>query len=241
VRLLEPDGRRVRLTPAGQLLAKRAETILGALREAADEVTALGGDATGELRLATFPSVAAALCPTVPRVFGEPHPRHRIRLSEMETAASSLAVVAGEVDLAIVDEPYLSLAEQQPVTAHRELVADPLYCVLPAGHRLAELRTSGCGSSPVRRGCSTIRAVPSTSSPLTCDARPGSSRPRSRTPSRTRVSTALVRSGAGVAILPGLALAGVTDLAVRPVRPRVTRRLSAVYRRGANQRPSPPS
>jgi hypothetical protein len=75
-----------------KLLAKRAEPILGALREAAEEVAAHDGDATGELRLATLPSVAAALCFTVLRAFGERHPRHRIRQSEMGTAASISAV-----------------------------------------------------------------------------------------------------------------------------------------------------
>jgi hypothetical protein len=47
------------------------------------------------------------------------------------------------------------------------------------------------------------------------------------------VATALVRSGAGIAILPG-----ITDLAVRPIIPAVTRRLYAVLRREAHLRPS---
>jgi hypothetical protein len=52
------------------------------------------------------------------------------------------------------------------------------------------------------------------------------------------VATALVRSGAGIAILPSLALAGITDLAIRPITPAVTGRPYAVLRREAHLRPS---
>ena len=52
------------------------------------------------------------------------------------------------------------------------------------------------------------------------------------------VASALVRVGAGVAILPGLALAGATDLGFRSLTPPVVRRIFAVYRTGANHRPS---
>ena len=52
------------------------------------------------------------------------------------------------------------------------------------------------------------------------------------------VYAALVRSGAGIAILPGLALAGATDLAIRPIVPPVARRLYAVFRHDAKLRPS---
>jgi DNA-binding transcriptional LysR family regulator len=53
-----------------------------------------------------------------------------------------------------------------------------------------------------------------------------------------RVSSALVRVGAGVAILPGLALAQVADLVFRPLAPPVVRRLYAAYRARAKDRPS---
>jgi DNA-binding transcriptional LysR family regulator len=52
------------------------------------------------------------------------------------------------------------------------------------------------------------------------------------------VATALIRSGLGCAILPGLALINATDLVVRPITPPAHRRLYAVYRTGANARPS---
>jgi DNA-binding transcriptional LysR family regulator len=141
VRLLERDGRRVRLTTAGRVLAARADLIIGALQEAAEEVAALDRDAAGVLRVASFPSVAAALCPTLISAFRERHPRHQVRLSESEPAASITALVSDDVDLAIVDEPFIPLADQHSVIAHRELLADPLYCVLPADHPHAKRHT----------------------------------------------------------------------------------------------------
>jgi DNA-binding transcriptional LysR family regulator len=237
VRLLEPAGRRVRLTPAGQLLAERAEPILGALREAADEVAALGADATGELRVASFPSVAAALCPTVIRSFAERHPSHRIRLSEMDTAASVSAVVAGDVDIAIIDEPYLPLAEQQPAVAYRELLADPLYCVLPAGHRLAARRSVGLRQLAGEAWVLDDPGCPFHKLTIDLCGKAGFEPAAIANTESVSVSAALVRAGA-VAILPGLAVAGLTDLTVRALRPRVTRRLYALHRRGAGRRHS---
>jgi hypothetical protein len=52
------------------------------------------------------------------------------------------------------------------------------------------------------------------------------------------VATALVRSGAGIAILAGRALAGITDLAIRPIIPAAIGRLYAVLRREAHLHPS---
>jgi DNA-binding transcriptional LysR family regulator len=85
--------------------------------------------------------VAAALCPTVINALAERHPRHRVRLSETETAGSIAAVVSGAVDLALVDEPFIPLATQHASIAHRELHADPLYCALPADHPRATYAT----------------------------------------------------------------------------------------------------
>jgi DNA-binding transcriptional LysR family regulator len=182
VKLLEPDGRRVRLTATGRALDARAAPILGALRDAAEEITALDGDAVGELRLASFPSVAAALCPTVIRAFAERHPRHWVRLAETEMAASIAAVVSGEVDHPQATRDLVDLRDM----AGERWVMDHPTCPF-YGQTLAMCQAAGFQPDVM-----------------------------ANTESVGVVATALVRSGAGIAILPGLALAGITDLAVRP-------------------------
>jgi DNA-binding transcriptional LysR family regulator len=238
VALFEPDGRRVRLTPAGLLLAQRAETILGALQDAAEEVASLDRDAFGVLRIASFPTAAAALCPSVISGFAARHPRHHVTLVESEPAVGIGAVLAGDVDLAVVDEPALPVAGRDTSLAYEELYADPLYVVMRPDHRLAGRRNIDLRSLAAEAWvmdlptCSFYR--------LTVDlCQEAGFRPNviANTES-VRVSSALVRVGAGVAILPGLALAQVADLVFRPLAPPVVRRLYAAYRARATDRPS---
>jgi DNA-binding transcriptional LysR family regulator len=237
VRLIEPDGRKVRLTPAGRALAERADGILVALQEAADEVTALDRDAAGVLRLASFSTAAAALCPAVMTALAERYPRHQVSLSEMEPPRSIGALVSGEVDLAIVDEPALSVAGQHAGIEHEEIYADPLYCVMRADHPAAARLTIDLAEMAADAwimddpSCSFYRLTVEL-----CHAAGFQPNVVANTES-VDVYSALVRAGAGIAILPGLAFAGATGLSFRPIAPRIVRRIYAVYRKGSNARP----
>lgn len=238
VKLVEPDGRRVRLTAAGQALVRHADAILLALREAADEVSALGADEAGTLRLASFPTAAAALCPALIRGLAERHPHHQVTLIEADTTASISTVASGETDVALVDELDLPLAGGSPALARQEIHADPLYCVLPADHRLQACQQLGLRDLAEEAWildhptCSFHRITLDL-----CHAAGFQPRVVAHTGS-VNVATALVRSGAGCAILPGLALTNTAGLLVRPITPPVRRRLYAVYRTGAAARPS---
>src|SRR5690242_3573205 len=61
--LLEPAGRGVRPTPAGELLAQHAERIFEQLAQAESELIALNAGQLGSLRLASFASAGAELVP----------------------------------------------------------------------------------------------------------------------------------------------------------------------------------
>ena len=61
--LIERRGRRVRLTQAGQRLVLHAERVIAVLEAAKTELAELKQAVTGELRVAAFSSVAAALIP----------------------------------------------------------------------------------------------------------------------------------------------------------------------------------
>jgi DNA-binding transcriptional LysR family regulator len=238
VRLIEPRGRRVRLTAAGLVLAERADAILVALQEAAEAVTDLAGDAAGILRLASFPTAAAALCPAVIAGLAELHPRHQVTLIETEPAIAIDAVLAGEVDLAIVDEPALPVQGRSAAISHEEIYADPLFVVMRADHPLAgrpkiDLRAMASETWVMDHPtCSFFRVTVDL-----CQAAGFEPNIVANTES-VSVSAALVRAGAGTAILPGLALIGASDLVFRPIAPKVVRRLYAVYRKGSNSRPS---
>ena len=61
VPLLEPDGRRVRLTDAGRVLVARADEVLAALDRARADMEGYRTTPRGSVRVAMFPSGAAML------------------------------------------------------------------------------------------------------------------------------------------------------------------------------------
>jgi len=73
VPLLERDGRRVRLTGAGERLVAHTERILADIEEAEAELAALGTGISGYLRTSAFPTAARSLLvPTLARL-GQAH------------------------------------------------------------------------------------------------------------------------------------------------------------------------
>ena len=138
--LVEPDGRRVRLTMAGRALAQHAEVILSAMQAAADEVSALERDAGGPLRVASFPTAAVSLFPQVIRTLGERFPNHRVSLVEAEPHESIPALLRGDVDLAVVYARGVPLPPESIGLEYEELFVDPLFCLFPRGHRVARRR-----------------------------------------------------------------------------------------------------
>src|SRR5215213_7594284 len=81
--LIEPDGRRVRLTPAGRRLAGHSVTILAAVEAARLDLDP-GAEPAGSLRVAGFATaVRRSLMPVAAELAAE-HPRVRLRISEHE-------------------------------------------------------------------------------------------------------------------------------------------------------------
>jgi DNA-binding transcriptional LysR family regulator len=204
-----------------------------------DEVAALGRDAAGVLRLASFPTAAATLCPPVINRLTDRFPRHVVTLAEMEPPNSLRALAAGKIDLAIVDEPALPVAGLQTGLRHVEVYADPLYCVMRPNHSATSMPAVNLTQLASEEwimddpACSFYRLTVGL-----CHAAGFEPNIVANTES-VSVYSALVRAGAGIAILPGLALATMGgDLTYRPIAPRIVRRIYAVYRKGSDTRPS---
>jgi DNA-binding transcriptional LysR family regulator len=99
--LIEPDGRRVRLTPAGRRLADHAVTILAALEAARADLDP-GGEPAGTVRVAGFATaVRRSLVPVLAQLSAE-HPAVRLQIREHEPAEAFELLAADEVDLALV-------------------------------------------------------------------------------------------------------------------------------------------
>lgn len=98
--LLEPDGRRVRLTPAGRRLAEHAVTILGAVEAARADLDP-GAEPVGLVRVAGFATaIRRALLPAV-RTLSVDHPDVHVAMREHEPAEAFALLAADDVDLAL--------------------------------------------------------------------------------------------------------------------------------------------
>lgn len=139
VALLEPDGRRVRLTDAGQALVLRADDVLAAMERATAEMATYRGSPRGQVRVASFPSGAALLLPPVFAAL----------------AGSGVEIVAGDEDLPPTEAPKL-LADYDIVLTHRDerapslsgprlsarvLMREPIDVVVAPTHPLAGRRS----------------------------------------------------------------------------------------------------
>lgn len=119
--LLEPDGRRVRLTPAGRRLAQHAVTILASV-EAAQADLDPGAEPAGILRVAGF---ATAIRTTVLPIIAElaaSHPKVSLLVHEYEPAEAHALLASDDIDLALTYDYNLA-----PAARDRSLEAIPLW------------------------------------------------------------------------------------------------------------------
>lgn len=228
--LFERVGRRLRPTEAALRLAAHTDAIGAALAAAEAEVVSLRGELTGTLRLAAFPTAARTLLPGVMAALGRRHPKLRITLRDLEADESLLALLSGEIDLALVDEYAEPDAGWPAAVARRFVLEDPLFLALPPDWR---------GERPV--GLADLAASPWIMDTETSHlyrvvaaaCRAAGFLPAIRSHCKDyAVILALVEAGLGVAIVPGLA---VRDLEVRVqlerLEPPLVRRISAAFRR----------
>src|SRR5688500_9339027 len=98
--LIEPDGRRVRLTPAGRRLARHAVTILAAVEAARLDLDP-SAEPAGTVRVAGFATaIRRSLLPIVAALPAR-HERLRVLIREHEPAEALQLLAGDEVDLAL--------------------------------------------------------------------------------------------------------------------------------------------
>jgi DNA-binding transcriptional LysR family regulator len=139
--LLQRAGRRVRLTPAGQLLAARAAEILGRIDAADAELSAHVGLTAGRVRVASFSSVTGSLIPPAVAALTERHPGLQVELTGSQPPEALEMLRTGTIDLAIVFR-YDDTEPEPPDIRLHHLLDDPLYLLSnrPAETRPAETR-----------------------------------------------------------------------------------------------------
>ncbi|MFB6768408.1 LysR substrate-binding domain-containing protein [Streptomyces sp. NPDC056337] len=135
-RLIERTGRRVRLTPAGLLLARRGREILDRMAEAEAELRALNDEPIGTVRLGVFQSAIYSLAVPAATRLATTHPHLHVELVEMEPHESGPALRSGEADVIVTTTDYTGLSWGADLDIV-SLGSDSVVLVLPAGHPLA--------------------------------------------------------------------------------------------------------
>jgi len=131
-RLFERNKREVALTPAGELFRGHAERVLEELELARDKVHEVRGLVRGRVALGALPTVAPYYLPVRLRAFARMFPGIEVVVHEDTTAQLAAAVLAREIDVALVSLPV----ERAGLEAE-EFFDEDLLVVLPAGHALA--------------------------------------------------------------------------------------------------------
>jgi DNA-binding transcriptional LysR family regulator len=243
VRLLERAGRGVRLTDPALVLVDHADALLERAALAEADLAAAAGTVTGRGRIAGFQSVALRLALPAIEALARDAPRLRCELIEAEPEQALPALALGDVDLVLGDE-WQHQPWRLPAGLQRhELLRDPVYLVLPAGHPtarryrdavpLAEL--AGDAWTTGHEGMGWEEMVQ-----RTCRQHGGFDPDiRHRTNDAT-VSLALVARGLAVTLLPDLVLRGRhPGIALRPIaEDPVGRVIFAVTRAADAARPS---
>lgn len=237
--LAERQGRRLRLTDEGQVLAAHADRILAAVAEASADLDERRGRVLGEVTIGAFPTAARGLVPAVLRTCATRYPDLRLRLLEVEPYQSMGRVAAGDLDLAIAQD-WANL----PVAVPERLVStdiglDNADIAMPVDHPLATRDSVGllelAGEPWIASTVGTICYDWLTSTFRRAGHEPVVAHQAAEFPTQL----ALVAAGLGAAVVPRLAADSVPDgVRLVPVRPALLRRVFAVWRAETGRRPA---
>jgi DNA-binding transcriptional LysR family regulator len=139
--LFERTARGVRMTDAGAVLLRRADSVLHEVDAAERELEGMSQAATGRLRVGAFPTAVAALLPRAMRAFKERNPEAEVSLREGGTSSQIRRLVSGSADVAVIGVlPQRQAPRERRVTLEH-LIDDPLLLAVGRDHPLARRRT----------------------------------------------------------------------------------------------------
>lgn len=233
----------ITLTEAGVRLLSHADAVASRLAAAGQEMDALRTLRTGRLRLAAFPSAAAALLPTALGRMAAEAPGLDVRLTELEPPEALAAVLVGDIDLAVIfHHPSTDSPDLHPDLVIHALGEDPVLAVLPARHPYwppdgsrGSLNLASLAGERWIAGCLRCRTH------LQALARSAGFQPDVRhTTDDYVVVQKLVAAGLAVALLPALAVAAAPNdqVATVGINGNPVRQISLAHRKEASPVPA---
>ncbi len=138
--LLEPAGRGLRLTPAGELLARRGVELLSHASGIAAEIAAMRSEVVGPIRFGAFVTASRVVLPSAVRSLLSRYPVH-VTVTEAETEVTLKSVARRRIDIGVVDS-----WESAPIDIPVDLQSRPIHrdtadVALAVDHPLAQAST----------------------------------------------------------------------------------------------------
>jgi DNA-binding transcriptional LysR family regulator len=238
--LTEPDGRGLRLTEAGRLLAGHADSVLGALAEADAAVERYRSRPVGVVGVAMFQSAARLLLAgLLTRVAALPEVE--LRFADVDMTPPEVPALAADFSLVVAhrDEHAPPFPTDRWYVTH--LLREPLDVVLPPGHRLARRRRVRLVDLAQESWISPQEGFPVDDVLRSIALRTGTEPRIVQRVNDFGVTEELVAAGHGVALLPRYSTddRGGRRLALRPISDvRAARVVEAVARRSELARPA---
>ena len=237
------SGRGVRLSEAGQVVARHAVAITSALDAASGDLAELVGLAAGTVRVAAFPTASSTLVPRLLGSMRQRHPGITVGYVEAEPPEAIAMLRDGAVDLAITFAyPGDRSDPHRPADVSLEsvpLFTEPVVLAIPDRHALADRHQVALADLAEERwiaGCPLCRGHLLAA----CEAVGVTPNIELETDNAIAVLT-LVAAGLGVALLPQLALATAPvppGATVRSTTPSSDRSIQLVVQNGSRRVPS---
>ncbi|GAA2353034.1 LysR family transcriptional regulator [Dactylosporangium salmoneum] len=133
-RLFERAGRRLRLTGAGETLARHARAILDQMDAARAEVAALddAGAPAGRITVGAFTSAANTFVLAAALLLRRRHPRLRVDVRELDPSESLPALRRGECDVVVTADLFDGSFPVDDDVRHTSLATDRIVLVTAA-------------------------------------------------------------------------------------------------------------
>jgi LysR family transcriptional regulator, hydrogen peroxide-inducible genes activator len=132
VRLFERDRRRVLVSPAGSALLDRARQLLREADDLVDAATRAGDPFAGTLHIGVIPTVSPYLLPSIAAPLRQKYPRLTVAWVEDKTAVLVRRLATGGLDAAL-----LALEADIGEVEHAVIARDPFVLAAAPGHALA--------------------------------------------------------------------------------------------------------
>jgi DNA-binding transcriptional LysR family regulator len=132
VSLFDRGGGHIQLTPGGKALLPFAERMNALSEEAVQAVAAAYGEQSGELTVGASQTIAQYLLPSVIAAFRKSHPKVRVTAVTGNTDGILEALVAGKIELALIEGP-----ERRKDLQIEPFMEDHMVLVVPPGHEWA--------------------------------------------------------------------------------------------------------